>query len=83
MPSDAKRMPADNVERTFWYALYTLEELVENPVSEKLNPYEAILLENLATARELLRQGNELPAGHYATRPDELALEDAGSSGDR
>jgi len=81
LPNDGKRVPADRVERTFWYALYSLEELVANPPSGGLDPYEAILLEKLATVRALLRQDKKLPAGHYATRPDELALEDAGSSG--
>ena len=51
LPNDAKRVPAENVGRTFWYVLYTLEELVENPVSGELDPYEGILLENLARAR--------------------------------
>ena len=83
LPVDAKRVPADNVERTFWFALYSLEELVEDPPSGGLDPYEAVLLEKLATVRELLRQGIELPAGHYATRPGELDLEDDAPYGDR
>ncbi len=83
LTDDAKRVPPDRVERTFWYALYSLEELVENPPSGGLDPFEAVLLKDLATARELLRQGNELPAGHYATRPGELDLEDDAPSGDR
>ena len=83
LPDDAKRVPPDRVERTFWYALYSLEELVENPPSGGLDPYEAVLLEDLATARELLRQGNELPAGHHATRPGELDLEDDAPYGDQ
>ena len=83
LPDDAKRVPPDRVERTFWFALFSLEELVEDPPSGGLDPYEAILLEKLATVRELLRQGNELPAGHYATRPGELDLEDDAPPGDR
>lgn len=83
LPDDAKRVPPDRVERTFWFALYSLEELVEDPPSGGLDPYEAILLEKLATVRELLRRGNELPAGHHATRPGELDLEDDAPSADR
>ncbi len=58
-------------ERTFWYALYLLEELVENPVRRQLDPYERVLLENLAHVRELLRGWCELPETFYATRPGE------------
>ncbi len=59
-------------ERTFWFALYQLEELVENPVSGQLDPYEAVLLENLAEVRELLRDWKVLPEKYYATRPGEF-----------
>jgi len=59
-------------ERTFWFALYQLEELVENPVKGQLDPYEAVLLENLADVRELLRDWKELPEKYYATRPGEF-----------
>lgn len=58
-------------ERTFWFALYQLEELVENPVQGEIDPYEGILLENLAEARELLRDWRALPDKYYATRPGE------------
>jgi len=58
-------------ERTFWFSLYQLEELVENPVRGKIDPYEGILLQNLAMAREALRQWKKLPEGLYATRPGE------------
>ena len=58
-------------ERTFWFSLYQLEELVENPVTGQLDPYEGILLQNLAMARELLRAWKKLPEGFYATRPGE------------
>ncbi|MCJ7558531.1 MAG: hypothetical protein MUP90_16680 [Gammaproteobacteria bacterium] len=59
-------------ERTFWFALYQLEELVENPVRGDLDPYEGFLLENLAVVRELLRTWSELPDKYYATRPGEI-----------
>jgi hypothetical protein len=58
-------------ERTFWFALYQLEELVETPVTGKLDPYEGILMQNLAKVRELLREWHELPEGFHATRPGE------------
>ena len=59
-------------ERAFWFALYQFEELVENPVTARLDPYEAILMQNLAEAREALRAGRGLPDGLFATRPGEL-----------
>ena len=58
-------------ERTFWFSLYQLEELVENPVKGQLDPYEGILMQNLSMARESLRQWKKLPKGLYATRPGE------------
>jgi hypothetical protein len=58
-------------ERTFWFALYQLEELVEYPVRGAIDPYEGILMQNLAQVRELLRSGSELPDGFHATRPGE------------
>ena len=58
-------------ERTFWFALYQLEDLVEMPVADQLDPYEGILMQNLAEARELLRDWRELPEGLHATRPGE------------
>ncbi len=63
-------------ERTFWFALYQLEELVEYPAAEQLHPYEAILMQNLAEVRERLRAGAMLPDGLFATRPGE-DLDDA------
>ena len=58
-------------ERTFWFALYQLEELVEYPAMEQLDPYEGILMQNLAEIRELLRDGGVLPYGFFASRPGE------------
>jgi len=58
-------------ERTFWFALYQLEDLVENPVRGQIDPYEGILMQNLAMAREALKQWKKLPEGLYATRPGE------------
>jgi hypothetical protein len=62
----------DQRERTFWYALYQLEELVESR-SPHLDPYEAILMRNLVEVRELLRNRQPLPGHRFmATRPDGL-----------
>jgi len=58
-------------ERIFWFALYQFEDLVEYPATEKLDPYEGMLMQNLAEVRELLRNGGRLPDGLYATRPGE------------
>jgi hypothetical protein len=62
--------PSDK-ERTFWFSLYQLEELVENPVKGQMDPYEGILMQNLAMAWEALKQWKKLPDGLYATRPGE------------
>lgn len=59
-------------ERAFWFALYLLEELVENPVQGTLDPYEAVLLQNLAEVTEVLRGWQKLPEKYYATRPGEI-----------
>jgi hypothetical protein len=56
-------------ERTFWYALYQLEELAELP-HPHVDPYEAILMANLAEVRELLRDRQPLPPHFMATRPN-------------
>ena len=58
-------------ERTFWFALYQFEELVEYPAMGNLDPYEGILMQNLAEVRELLRDGGILPDRFFATRPGE------------
>jgi len=60
----------DPKERTFWYALYQLEELAELP-SPHVDPYEQLLMENLVEVRELLRHQQPLPDHRFmATRPD-------------
>ena len=57
-------------ERTFWYALYQLEELAELPIPHS-DPYEKLLMENLVEVRELLRNRQPLPEHRFmATRPD-------------
>lgn len=57
-------------ERTFWFALYQLEELTEFSSVGQPDPYEAVLMKNLARVRELLRKWRPLPREFVATRPD-------------
>lgn len=64
--------PPTDEERTFWFALYQLEELVEDSPQEMLDPYEAVLMQNLTRVRELLRSGDALPEEFYASRPGEV-----------
>lgn len=60
----------DPRERTFWYALYQLEELVEAPGSD-IDPDEPFLMKNLVEVRKLLRNQQPLPLQRFmATRPD-------------
>ncbi len=57
-------------ERTFWFALYQLETLVETP-GPCVDPYEKFLMETLIEAREMLRHGRALPEHSFmATRPN-------------
>jgi hypothetical protein len=64
-------LPAPTLEeRTFWFALYQLEDLVEFPARGAPDPYEGVMLGVLAQARELLRGWRPLPLGFMATRPD-------------
>lgn len=57
-------------EKTFWFALYQLEELAEQP-GPQIDPYESVLMQYLAEARELLRNRQPLPMHRFmATRPD-------------
>lgn len=58
-------------ERVFWFALYQFEDLVEIPATGQPHPYEAILMQNLAEVREILRNGGDLPDEFFATRPGE------------
>lgn len=58
-------------ERTFWFALYQLELLVESP-GPYIDPYEKVSLETLLEVREMLRQERPLPEHRFmATRPME------------
>lgn len=60
----------DPRERTFWYALYQLEELAELR-GPQIDPYEKILMQTLVEVRELLRNRQPLPEHRFmATRPD-------------
>ncbi len=75
---DWTRMAARNIlkppqpsERTFWFALYQLEEIAEQPATLNPDPYLGMVMENLVMARELLREGRGLPDGYFATRPGE------------
>lgn len=57
-------------ERTFWFALYQLEELVENS-GPHIDSYEKLLMENLVEVRELLRHRQPLPEHRFiASRPN-------------
>ncbi len=57
-------------ERTFWFALYLLEDLVENPGST-IDPYEKLMMKNLIEVRELLRARQSMAEHRYmATRPN-------------
>lgn len=61
---------ADAVERTFWYALYQLEELAERP-DARSDPYVQHMMECLTEVRELLRHNQPLPECRFiASRPD-------------
>jgi hypothetical protein len=68
---DESELPdPDPVERTFWYALYQLEELAEMPAPH-IDPYEKLMMEYLVEVRELLRNRQPLPEHRFiATRPD-------------
>lgn len=70
-----RRLPeASRRERAFWFALYQLEELELAGVreAESVDPFEGMMMENLACVREVLRSGSDLPSQFYATRPGEL-----------
>jgi hypothetical protein len=57
-------------ERTFWFALYQVEELVEMS-GPHIDSYEKLLMENLVEVRELLRHRRALPEHRFiATRPN-------------
>jgi len=57
-------------ERTFWFALYLLEDLVENRGST-IDPHERVMMENLIEVRELLRARQSMAEHRYmATRPN-------------
>jgi hypothetical protein len=60
----------DARERTFWFALYQLEELAELK-GPGIEPYKEILTQDLLHVRELLRHRQPLPEDRFmATRPD-------------
>ncbi|MCH8136476.1 MAG: hypothetical protein IIB77_10900 [Proteobacteria bacterium] len=57
-------------ERTLWFTLYLLEDLVENPGSN-IDLYEKVMMENLIEVRELLRCRQSIAEhGYMATRPN-------------
>jgi hypothetical protein len=70
LPRRVRLSPVRPGERTFWYALYTMEDLLEIPRTERLDPFEGMLLKNLAQARQLLESRDELPHGQFASRPN-------------
>jgi hypothetical protein len=67
--NSAQKVPSAK-ERTFWFALYLLEEIVESP-GPHIDSYEKRLMGNLVEAREMLRRRQLLPLHRFmATRPD-------------
>jgi len=71
LPKKARSAPLRPGERTFWYALYTMEDLTDFPAAANtLDPFEGILLRELGQARRLLEARAELPQGKFASRPD-------------
>lgn len=71
LPPTARRSPIRRGERAFWYALYTMEDLTELSVDGNLlDPFESLLIEELARARQLLETRADLPEGKFAARPN-------------
>ena len=69
----SRRLPEPGrAERTFWFALYQLEELGGVDARKLVDPFERLMLDDLECVRELLRTGSDLPARFFATRPGEL-----------
>ena len=66
----------DRKERTFWYALYQLEEIAEFPTPGQFDPFQEMLMKNLACVTQALRERGELPMQFFATRPGEEPEED-------
>ena len=74
---NGRRLPEPCLrERTFWFALYQLEELGDIGGRDIVDPYELLMLDNLKIVREALRNNADLPAGCFATRPGESIGED-------
>jgi len=65
----------DRRERTFWYALFELEEIAEFPSREDNDPFMMMMLNNLGKIRDLLLEWGDLPIEYYATRPGEGACQ--------
>jgi len=61
----------DRRERTFWYALYILEEIAEFPPQRKPDPFMEMIKQNLVRVAVVLRNRGELPMEFFATRPGE------------
>jgi hypothetical protein len=61
----------DRKERTFWYALYTLEEIAEFPVLATPDPFMELITDNLVRVAVVLSNWGELPMEFFATRPGE------------
>ena len=69
---DARHEDITDVERTFWFALYQVESLVDPCASEGLrDPYEQILVNDLEAVLPVLICKGPLPERFFATRPGE------------
>jgi hypothetical protein len=67
---DSQLLPATQVERSFWYTLYLLEEYMEVRATAPREPMLAYMCQDLKAMRLVLKQGVDLPVGRFATRPD-------------
>ena len=62
-------------ERTFWFALYQLEQLASLHREGVVLPFQDSMQASLITITGLLKARDDLPEGYFATRPGEEADE--------